>query len=110
MLSLQDLCGKTVQVEGRAVTGQPINKKLNCFDLPKVSPGNQPLAKEPGDSGRDWARAKRKTKQTNKQKNAKTYRGIWGSAVWAHMNAFLSGHDTGTPTFFTISLTRERKL
>ena len=32
------------------VTEQPI-KNLNFFDFPRASPGDQPLAKEPGDSG-----------------------------------------------------------
>ena len=33
-----------------AITGQPI-KNLNSFDCPRASPGDQPLTKEPEDSG-----------------------------------------------------------
>ena len=44
LLVLKDFCGKTMQ----AVTRQPI-----LFEFPRVSPGNQPLAKEPEDSGHE---------------------------------------------------------
>ena len=50
ILSPHDFCGKTMQ----AVTWQPKgsqSKNLNFFEFSRVSPGDQPLNKEPEDSG-----------------------------------------------------------
>ena len=46
ILLSQDFCGKTMQ----AVTEQPI-KQFNFLEFPRVSSGDQPLAKEPEGSG-----------------------------------------------------------
>ena len=43
----RDFSGKSTQ----AVTGQPIKKCLFFFEFSRVSPGDQPLATEPEDSG-----------------------------------------------------------
>ena len=43
-------CGISAVKQCRAVMEQPI-KRFKCFDFPRVSPGDQPLAKECEESG-----------------------------------------------------------
>ena len=55
MLLPQDFCVKTMQ----AVTRQPI--KSFFFDFPRGSPSDQPLAKEPEDSGYEIGKTRKNT-------------------------------------------------
>ena len=47
---LQDFCGKTMEAVTELIQSSQ-SKNLNIFEFSRVSPGDQPLAKEPEDSG-----------------------------------------------------------